>query len=75
MDDFDCDYRNGLNVNNSLLHEFCPTKDADPKVFDFGIYLYALQSGVIGSFNLPRRICQSFWWALRNLRLVHIVES
>ncbi|XP_024164044.1 cyclic nucleotide-gated ion channel 1 [Rosa chinensis] len=55
--------------NISLWDDLCPVnKDADPKIFDFGIYLYPLQSDVASSSNhLLERVFQSFWWALRNL--------
>ncbi|KAM2407545.1 hypothetical protein ACFX1X_026710 [Malus domestica] len=35
--------------------------------FDYGIYLYALQSNMKTSEDLPRKILQCFWWGLRNL--------
>ncbi|PRQ23815.1 putative potassium channel, voltage-dependent, EAG/ELK/ERG [Rosa chinensis] len=59
--------------NISLWDDLCPVnKDADPKIFDFGIYLYPLQSDVASSSNhLLERVFQSFWWALRNLRLAY----
>ncbi|XP_040375160.1 probable cyclic nucleotide-gated ion channel 10 isoform X3 [Rosa chinensis] len=63
---FQCGYNYPL-VNITLLQELCPTKDENSKVFDLGIYSYALHSNVTNSLNLPRRMSQSFWWALRNL--------
>ena len=69
--DFVCDDYNE-KVDSEHVQKWCPTKNEDKIVFDFGIYWYALQSKTTGSFNLPRRISQSFWWALRNLRFVHI---
>ncbi|KAM5555123.1 cyclic nucleotide-gated ion channel 1-like [Rosa sericea] len=67
-----CDYNHSLSYSEgyNLSHwdESCPVKDADPKTFDFGIYLYALQSDVANfSKPLSQRVFQSFWWALRNL--------
>ncbi|XP_050387230.1 cyclic nucleotide-gated ion channel 1-like [Argentina anserina] len=57
-----------LGFNVSQWDELCPVKDADPKIFDFGIYLYALQSDVTSLSQHPlQRAFQSFWWALRNL--------
>lgn len=68
-----------LNINGSLIEvveEKCPTKKPDQNVFDFGIYLFAFQSNVVSSTNnSPKRILQSFWWALRNLRFVHLSLS
>ncbi|XP_061994626.1 cyclic nucleotide-gated ion channel 1-like isoform X2 [Rosa rugosa] len=58
---------NSSSFNSSLLQELCPTKDENSKVFDFGIYFYALHSNVTNSSNLSRRMSLSFWWALRNL--------
>ncbi|KAL6124278.1 hypothetical protein ACLB2K_076792 [Fragaria x ananassa] len=52
----------------SKWDELChPVKEANPEVFDFGIYLHALQSNVTSSTHAVKRISQSFWWALRNL--------
>ncbi|XP_004308402.1 PREDICTED: cyclic nucleotide-gated ion channel 1-like [Fragaria vesca subsp. vesca] len=52
----------------SKWDELChPVKEANPEVFDFGIYLHALQSNVTSSTNAIKRMSQSFWWALRNL--------
>ncbi|KAM5552130.1 hypothetical protein ABKV19_026806 [Rosa sericea] len=73
INDFYC---NGVkDMNTNRLQELCPTNSENKTNFDFGIYLYALQSDSIGSFNLPRRISQSFWWALRNLRFARIVRD
>ncbi|KAK9912689.1 hypothetical protein M0R45_036539 [Rubus argutus] len=66
--DFYCEDRSPPIIGNlSKWDELCPVKEADPEVFDFGIYLYALQSNVTRSTNVARRMSQSFWWALRNL--------
>ncbi|XP_062001344.1 probable cyclic nucleotide-gated ion channel 10 isoform X2 [Rosa rugosa] len=54
-------------INITHLQALCPTNSEDKKVFDFGIYLYALQPNSTCSSNLLQRISQSFWWALRNL--------
>ncbi|KAM5555126.1 hypothetical protein ABKV19_023161 [Rosa sericea] len=51
----------------SKWDELCPVKEANPNVFDFGIYLHALQSNATSSTHVVQRISQSFWWALRNL--------
>lgn len=70
--DFYCEDRSPIIGNLSKWDELCPVKEADPEVFDFGIYLYALQSNVTGSTNVARRMSQSFWWALRNLRFAQL---
>ncbi|KAL6179636.1 hypothetical protein ACLB2K_051149 [Fragaria x ananassa] len=54
--------------NISQWDDLCPVKDPEPKTYDFGIYLYALQSNVASSSKpLSQRVLQSFWWALRNM--------
>lgn len=59
-------YPKGSNI--SLWNDLCPVKQANPNTFDFGVYLYALQSNVTSStYPIPQRMFQSFWWALRNL--------
>ncbi|CAL9027680.1 unnamed protein product [Prunus brigantina] len=35
--------------------------------FDFGIYLYAVQSNMTSSRDLPVKMLQCIWWGLRNL--------
>ncbi|XP_040375074.1 putative cyclic nucleotide-gated ion channel 13 isoform X2 [Rosa chinensis] len=65
-DQFECTKARS-SFNSSLLQELCPTKDENSKVFDFGIYFYALHSNVTNSSSLSRRMSLSFWWALRNL--------
>ncbi|KAL6128788.1 hypothetical protein ACLB2K_072142 [Fragaria x ananassa] len=66
---FFCDKMSDLKTSNlSKWDELChPVKEANPEVFDFGIYLYALQSNVTSSTHAVQRMSQSFWWALRNL--------
>ncbi|XP_058182515.1 cyclic nucleotide-gated ion channel 1-like [Rhododendron vialii] len=51
----------------SLLNEFCPIETANTTAFDFGIFLTALQSGVVGSKNFPEKFFYCFWWGLQNL--------
>lgn len=70
--DFYCENLSSENHNLSKWDELCPVKEAKPEVFDFGIYLYAFQSNVTGSTNIVRRMSQSFWWALRNLRFAQL---
>nr|XP_011469005.1 PREDICTED: cyclic nucleotide-gated ion channel 1-like isoform X2 [Fragaria vesca subsp. vesca] len=61
---FEC----GTTINAKRVQELCPTKVADPKIFDIGIYSYAVQSNVTcRSSHLLQRMSLSFWWALRNL--------
>ncbi|RXH99083.1 hypothetical protein DVH24_011408, partial [Malus domestica] len=56
-----------LFQNITTLNYLCPINPSDAKVFDFGIFLDALQSGVVESADFPRKILHCFWWGLRNL--------
>ncbi|KAG2709688.1 hypothetical protein I3843_05G229500 [Carya illinoinensis] len=60
-----CD-SNILEVTNSL-NASCPVKEANTTLFDFGIFLDALQSGVVESRDFPEKLFYCFWWGLRNL--------
>ncbi|XP_041009948.1 cyclic nucleotide-gated ion channel 1-like [Juglans microcarpa x Juglans regia] len=60
-----CD-SNILEVDN-LLNTSCPVKEPDTTHFDFGIFLDALQSGVVESRDFPEKLFYCFWWGLRNL--------
>ncbi|XP_022158033.1 cyclic nucleotide-gated ion channel 1 [Momordica charantia] len=59
-----CDVKPG---NNSFLNSSCPILDEDKTVFDFGIFLDALNSGVVESMDFPQKFFYCFWWGLRNL--------
>ncbi|ONI03390.1 hypothetical protein PRUPE_6G254400 [Prunus persica] len=63
---FDCDDDVTLR-NVTLLNDLCPINPSNAKVFDFGIYLDALQSGMLGSTDFPRKVLQCFSWGVRNL--------
>ena len=64
---FNCDLNEG---NHTFLKNVCRINKPDAKLFDFGIFLEALQSGVVQSSNLPTKFFFCFWWGLRNLRFV-----
>ncbi|CAH9110215.1 unnamed protein product [Cuscuta europaea] len=49
------------------LNDSCPTDKEDPSKFDFGIFLDALQSGVVESRDFPQKFFYCFWWGLQNL--------
>lgn len=51
----------------TLLNDSCPIQKPDPSVFDFGIFLNALQSGVVESTDFPQKFFYCFWWGLQNL--------
>ncbi|BBH08280.1 cyclic nucleotide gated channel 1 [Prunus dulcis] len=56
--------------NMSHLRESCavqPSENATSSPFDFGIYLYAFQSNMTSSRDLPVKMLQCIWWGLRNL--------
>nr|XP_023891978.1 cyclic nucleotide-gated ion channel 1-like [Quercus suber] len=59
-----CDHSLG---NYTFLNDFCPIKTPNTTLFDFGIYLEALQSGVAESTDFPQKFIQCFWWGLQNL--------
>ncbi|KAH9646549.1 Cyclic nucleotide-gated ion channel 1 [Citrus sinensis] len=40
---------------------------ADTKLFNFGIFLGALESGIVESTYFPKKFFYCFWWGLRNL--------
>nr|XP_023874085.1 cyclic nucleotide-gated ion channel 1-like isoform X2 [Quercus suber] len=61
---FDCDRSFG---NLSFINEFCPINTKNTTSFDFGIFLKALQSGVLESEDFPQKLFYSFWWGMRNL--------
>ncbi|XP_043716032.1 cyclic nucleotide-gated ion channel 1 isoform X2 [Telopea speciosissima] len=66
----DCDihymYCGDGSIDKSFLNTACNHTDQDPP-FNFGIFLGALQSGVVNSNDFPQKIFYCFWWGLRNL--------
>ncbi|KAJ1379310.1 RmlC-like jelly roll fold, partial [Sesbania bispinosa] len=57
----------GLSKISTFLNASCPINDEDKKLFDFGIFLDALQSGVVESRDFPQKFFYCFWWGLKNL--------
>ncbi|KAL4594946.1 hypothetical protein ACB092_12G055600 [Castanea dentata] len=55
------------SVNSTFLDDRCPIHIPNTTKFDFGIFLEALQSGIVQSSNLPQKFFYCFWWGLRNL--------
>ncbi|KAG6383236.1 hypothetical protein SASPL_157019 [Salvia splendens] len=49
------------------LTNLCPIQPANMTLFDFGIFLDALQSGVVESKDFPQKFFYCFWWGLQNL--------
>ncbi|KAF8413316.1 hypothetical protein HHK36_001294 [Tetracentron sinense] len=52
---------------NAFLNESCPTVTPNITLFDFGIFLEALNSGVVETSDFPKKLFYCFWWGLRNL--------
>ncbi|XP_027103587.1 cyclic nucleotide-gated ion channel 1 isoform X1 [Coffea arabica] len=50
-----------------FLNDSCPIQTPDTTRFDFGIFLNALQSGIVESMDFPRKFFYCFWWGLQNL--------
>lgn len=69
---FYCDYSPQLKteINITRVKLSCPVelpKNMTLFPHDYGIYLSALQSNMLTSRYLPRKILHCFWWGLRNL--------
>lgn len=54
--------------NSALLSAACPIQPANTTQFNFGIFLDALQSGIVESTYFPKKFFYCFWWGLQNLR-------
>ncbi|GLT27770.1 hypothetical protein SLA2020_027430 [Shorea laevis] len=53
-----------------LLNTYCPLinpDDTNSTVFNFGIFIDALQSGIVETRGFPKKFFYCFWWGLRNL--------
>ncbi|KAB1205049.1 Cyclic nucleotide-gated ion channel 1 [Morella rubra] len=62
---FSCDDR-GFG-NDTFLNDDCPVQTPNNTLFDFGIFLEALQSDTVSSMDFLPKILFCFWWGLRNL--------
>ncbi|KAK7351010.1 hypothetical protein VNO77_10130 [Canavalia gladiata] len=65
--DMYCDHHQGLGKISTFLNASCPIQDQNTTLFNFGIFLDALQSGVVESTDFPQKFFYCFWWGLRNL--------
>ncbi|CAL2242596.1 unnamed protein product [Prunus armeniaca] len=63
---FDCNDHHTLR-NITVLNDLCSINPSNTALFDFGIYLNVLQSGILWSTNYPLKFFNSFSWGLRNL--------
>ncbi|XP_030944422.1 cyclic nucleotide-gated ion channel 1-like isoform X2 [Quercus lobata] len=62
---FYCDRSSGdLSFINDICRKYVLNTTS---AFDFGIFLPALQSGVLESPDFPQKLFFSFWWGMRNL--------
>ncbi|KAL5574546.1 hypothetical protein UlMin_016245, partial [Ulmus minor] len=59
---FHCDGTNPSSLNSTLVHKFCPLNPQK-----FGIYLDALQSGIVEDKGVLKKFLQCFFWGLRHL--------
>ncbi|XP_062149032.1 cyclic nucleotide-gated ion channel 1-like [Alnus glutinosa] len=59
-----CDNMTNMDI---FLNTSCPVQTPNTTLFDFGIFLDALQSGVVESTDFPQKLFYCFWWGLRNL--------
>ena len=59
-------------MNTTLFNVSCPVIEPSTTAFDFGIFLVALQSGVVESTDFPQKFFYCFWWGLQNLRYAHV---
>ncbi|KAJ7959307.1 cyclic nucleotide-gated ion channel 1 [Quillaja saponaria] len=63
-----CNNQQAGNLSTKpFLNDSCPIIVANATLFDFGIFLDALQSGVVESRDFPQKLFYCFWWGLRNL--------
>ncbi|KAI6697823.1 hypothetical protein NL676_017942 [Syzygium grande] len=60
-----CDYPQ--DTVNAFLDSSCPIQTPNTTLFDFGIFLSALQAGVVESTDFPQKFFFCFWWGLQNL--------
>lgn len=59
--------------NITFVNEKCPINPANAKLFDFGIFLEALQSvNTAGQINFSTKFFYTLWWGFRNMRFAYI---
>lgn len=59
-------YCNESPGEHTFINDFCPISTPNSKLFDFGIFLDALQAGVL-EVNFPEKFVYCFRWGLQNL--------
>ncbi|XP_007199331.2 cyclic nucleotide-gated ion channel 1 isoform X3 [Prunus persica] len=63
-------YCNGRTIKDiTFLDDLCSINphNTNATPFCFGMFVEAVQSGVLESTNLPKKFFHCFWWGLRNL--------
>ncbi|KAL4339221.1 hypothetical protein GQ457_08G033650 [Hibiscus cannabinus] len=60
-------YCDGDSSFSMLLNQSCPIQTPNTTLFNFGIFLDALQSGVVESEDFLEKFFYCFWWGLQNL--------
>ncbi|XP_008225852.2 PREDICTED: cyclic nucleotide-gated ion channel 1-like [Prunus mume] len=62
------DYCSGSTSRNiTFLNELCPSNPPNATVFNFGIFLDAIQYGITRSMHFPTKFFYRVWWGVRNL--------
>jgi len=67
-----CDNHQVLGTISVFLNASCPIQD-NTTLFNYGIFLDALKSGVVESRDFPQKFFYCFWWGLRNLRCALVI--
>ncbi|KAH0460378.1 hypothetical protein IEQ34_011041 [Dendrobium chrysotoxum] len=57
---------NEQGQNNSFLDDACAIQNSNNSIFNFGIYIPALQN-IVQSRDFPEKFFYCFWWGLQNL--------
>ncbi|XP_061998576.1 cyclic nucleotide-gated ion channel 1-like isoform X1 [Rosa rugosa] len=63
---FDCGGNHSFK-NVTFINDFCPISTPNPTLFNFGIFMEALQSNIVGSTDFPQKFLHCFWWSLQSL--------
>ncbi|KDP28497.1 hypothetical protein JCGZ_14268 [Jatropha curcas] len=65
------DHRADNTALSTFLKDSCPFIQPDEiknsTIFNFGLFTDALDSGVVESWDFPKKFFYCFWWGLRNL--------
>ncbi|KAK9181943.1 hypothetical protein WN944_025084 [Citrus x changshan-huyou] len=70
----------------NFLNDFCRISTGSTTSYSFGIYNDALQSGIVGETDFPKKLIRCLRWGLQNLRfavfymawimiIVHVIRS